>query len=170
MPCAPALTDIARGLHHLRIRLPFGRPRIWCTMTFQTAAEVADRIVKHRQISRGGYGPRSADGWSAGRARPRRAFFVFNRCSSAITASGSPAAWRPDSAATSSGASACVNRRSMRDAAISVREVPENSTYLPPPFLPATHLGRLDLLRNVQRSAAKARTVPGAEKYSRAHR
>lgn len=50
MPCAPALTDIARGLHHLRIRLPRQAENLVHNDLQTGRAETADRTVKHWQI------------------------------------------------------------------------------------------------------------------------
>ena len=46
----PALTDIARGLHHLRIRLPRQAEDLVHNDLQTGRAETADRTVKHRQI------------------------------------------------------------------------------------------------------------------------
>ena len=97
----PALTDIARGLHHLRIRLPRQAENLVHNDLQTGRAETADRTVKHWQIVA------AAD---IGRALRM----------DGLQAELDPASGRQsgrvatDSATTSSGASACVNSCSMR--------------------------------------------------------
>ena len=164
----PALTDVASGLHHLRIRLPRQAEDLVHDDLQTGRAEAADRIVKHRQIVAAADIGRALrmDGLQA-ELDPDGLFRVqlLQQRDHGIRQAVRP---RGDRQRHN------VLRRKrlyeqalhVRETAISVREVLKiSNVFTAAVFTGYARLGRLDLLRDVQCAVGGkgAGTVPGTE-------
>ena len=164
----PALTDVASGLHHLRIRLPRQAEDLVHNDLQTGRAEAADRIVKHRQVVAAADIGRALrmDGLQA-ELDPDGLFRVqpLQQCDHRIRQAVRPRGDRQRRNILRR-KRLCEQALHARDAAISVREVLKiSNVFATAVFTGHARLGCLNLLRNVQCavSGEGTGTVPGAE-------